>query len=143
MPNDPLETVLSLRRRAVDEARATLARRSDEAGRAHTDAAALEHAIEHEAQRASDLDGDDARVEAFALWLPGARTRARQARDRHERLEAEVARARADLAARRTALESIEQLMANRAAEARAEAAREEQRDLDERAARARPPDIS
>ena len=76
--------------------------------------------------------GTDQLVEAFAAWLPGARHRAAQARAVHVRMEAEVGRLRAELQASRSALESIEALIAERRAAQAAEQARRWQRDLDE-----------
>lgn len=136
MTHDPLETVLRLRKRAVDASRATLA--SSVAAATAADAAAreAEQAVRHETQLASEPSGDDRLVEAFATWLPGALHRAIQARAWHERQEAEVARCRAELTACRTALESIEHLVAERRTARDQEAARLVQRAMDEAGSR-------
>ena len=138
MPHDPLETVLRLRRRAVDDVRRTLADAITAADAAHEQANLAEHAIETEAMRAADPAGDDLLVEAFGAWLPAARHRAAQARSHHARLEADIARRRAELQASRTALESIEALIASRAAQRHAAETRRFQRAIDEAASRPR-----
>lgn len=132
MPHDPLSTVLRLRRHAVEEARRGLATNLASAAAAAEAARIAEQSIEHEAVRASDPDGDDSLVEAFAAWLPGARVQATQARALHERREAEVSRCRAELAACRIALETIESLIAQRNGEAARTTARRMQQSLDE-----------
>ena len=71
MPRDPLDTVLRLRRRAVDEARRELVERVGLASQASADASLAEQAIHDEIERASDPAGDDSLVEALAAWLPG------------------------------------------------------------------------
>ena len=129
---DSLDSVRGLRVRAVDEARQTLAAGLAAAAAAHATASDAERVIDEETERASDPRGTDQLVEAFAAWLPGARHRAAQARAVHVRLEAEVGRLRAELQASRSALESIEALIAERRAAQAAEQARRWQRDLDE-----------
>ncbi|MGI4952196.1 MAG: hypothetical protein ACRYGM_10350 [Janthinobacterium lividum] len=136
MSSDPLETVLRLRRRAVDEARQTLARAVATEANADAQARAAERSIETEAQRASDPAGGDDLVEAFATWLPGARLHASLARATQERLEADVACKRAELAGTRTGLEVIETLLRQRQNAAAQDLLRVMQRDLDEAAAR-------
>lgn len=138
MTHDLLETVLRLRQRAVDNSRRGLAASLAAATVADDAARVAEQDIRHETEIASDPAGDDRLVEAFAAWLPAARQRALQARGWHERQEAEVARCRADLAASRTALETIEQLVADRRAQEQEAAARREQQALDEAASRIR-----
>lgn len=136
MPNDPLKTVLRLRQRGVDDAKRNLAASLAIAAEAASTLHAAECAIEQEAERASDPDGGDHLVEAFAAWLPGARHRTAQARALHERHEADVGRRRAELAASRTALESVESLLTQCAAIAAADEARRIQHALDEAAGR-------
>jgi flagellar biosynthesis chaperone FliJ len=134
VPRDPLATVLRLRQHAVEEARRAVAVSLATAGAAADAARAAEQAIEREAELASDPEGDDSLVEAFAAWLPSARHHAAQARAMHERHEAEAARCRASLAACRTALETIESLVAQRESEAAKSQARRMQQALDESA---------
>lgn len=130
MSNDPLQALLTVRRRTVDEGRRALADSLDAAAVAAKAARAAELAITREMQRASATDGGDNLVEAFAAWLPAARQRAAQAQARQDRQEAEVARCRADLAVCRSALEAIEQLVEARQAEREAGRARHEQAEL-------------
>ncbi len=141
MPREPLETVLWLRKRAVDEVRQTLARALATEAAANAEARDAEQSIEAEAQRASDPSGGDDLVEAFATWLPGARQRASLARATQERLEAEVACRRAELAATRTGLEVIETLLRQRRDTAAQGILRRMQQSLDEAAARTAPRD--
>lgn len=132
MPHDPLETLLRVRRRAVDEGRRSLSVSLAAANVAAEAVRASELDIILETERASDPAGEDSLVEAFAAWLPGARVRVTQALGQQDRQEAEVARCRADLTACRTALESIEQLRDGRLAVAEAARAKHEQRQLDD-----------
>lgn len=131
-----METVLRLRKRAVDASRATLATSVAAASAADAAAREAEQMIRHERELASDLSGDDHLVEAFAAWLPGAQNRALQARAWHERQEAEVSRCRAELSACRTGLESIEHLIAERRTAREHEAARLVQHAMDEAGSR-------
>ena len=135
MPREPLQTVLHLRQRAVEDLQRSLVL----ALAAETEATRLareaESLIEDEAHRASAPDGDDGLVEAFGRWLPTARARAAEARAAQEHQQAEVTRRRAELAAARTGLEVIETLLRERRAEAAAAEMRRVQRSLDEAAA--------
>lgn len=132
MASEPLEAVLAIRRRAVEQDRASLAASNQAASLADQQARAIEREIEKEAERAADPSGSDHLVEAFAAWLPAARQRAAQARALQDRHEAESSRHRAELTASRTAVEIIETLIAERhaaRAQARSSAA---QRELDD-----------
>ena len=137
MPRDPLDTVRRLRHRAVDEERRSLAESLAVAADAEAQARTAERHIEQEAERASDPSGDDALVEAFAAWLPGARHRAAQARALVERHEAEVSRRRAELAGCHTALAAIDGLIEQRRAAGVVAEQRSEQIAMDEAASRA------
>lgn len=132
MRPEPLETVRALRRRSVAEARQSLAASTEAAAAAAAEARELERQIETETERACHPEGTDQLVEAFAAWLPGARNAALQARAQCESKEAEASRRRAELAACRTALESIESLIAERAAARSQARLRVEQHELDE-----------
>ena len=136
MANDPLATVITIRRRAVDEMRGKLSTSLAAAATAHQEARDAERSIEEETLRAADPSGSDTLVEAFAAWLPGARDRAARACALQDRREADVARCRAELAASRIALESVEALVDLRHAEARAEEARKASIAMDEIASR-------
>lgn len=136
MRREPLDTVLRLRRHAVDDARRALTDSLVAATAAEMAAQQLQRDMQAETDRARDVSGDDSMVEAFAAWLPAARQRLEAARLAQERQEAEVARCRAELTASRAAMQAVEALIAaNRAkqAEAREKVA---QRGLDEAAAR-------
>lgn len=132
MRPEPLDTVLALRRRAVADARQSLAASTEAAAQAAAEARELECRIEAETERACRPEGTDQLVEAFAAWLPGARSAALQARANQERKDAEASRRRAELSACRTALESIEALIAERAAARSQARLRAEQHELDE-----------
>ena len=136
MPHDPLDAVLRLRQTAVDEARRCLAVSLAAATTAADAARTAEQAIEQEAELASDPDGEDSLVEAFAAWLPAGRHHAAQAHALHERYEAEVSRYRAGLAACRTALETIESLILQRQTDKNRAEDRRMQLALDESARR-------
>ena len=113
---DPLETLIRLRRQSQDQAQTALARAISTAcmtDRAMRDA---QDAIRAEQDAASSLTADDGAVEAFARWLPAARVRVDAMAYQAERAQAEIGRVRALLTACRTALESVEELAASRAA---------------------------
>ena len=136
MRREPLDTVLRLRRHAVDDARRALTDSLVAATAAEMTAQQLQRDMQAETERAADVSGDDSMVEAFAAWLPAARQRLEAARSVQERQEVEVARCRAELTASRAAMQAVEALIAeNRAkqAEAREKLA---QRSLDEAGAR-------
>ncbi len=115
--SDPLDTVLRIRRLAMDDAARTLASclHSEETARQAAEAA--EAAIGAEGEVAADLSAGDGAVEAFARWLPVGRARAAAARVRHDTATAETARARASLTIARAATEAASALSERRAAE--------------------------
>jgi hypothetical protein len=139
MPHDPLKTLLRVRNLAVEDGRRGLALSLDAANVAALALREAEMAIVRETERASDASGGDQLVEAFAAWLPGAQRRVTQALFWQDRQDAEVARCRADLTACRQALESLQQLCADRQAVEDETAARQEAQMLDEAASRAKP----
>jgi flagellar biosynthesis chaperone FliJ len=139
MPNDPLQTLLRVRRQAVEEGRRTLAISLDAASVAAEAVREAELAIIRETERATECTGGDQLVEAFAAWLPGARRRVAQALSWQDRQDSEVARCRADLTACRQALASLEQLCAKRQALNEAAATRQETQRLDEAGSRPKP----
>jgi flagellar biosynthesis chaperone FliJ len=138
MAADPLQTLLRIRRQSVEEGRLSLALSLDAASIAAEAVREAELAIIRETERATEAGGDHL-VEAFAAWLPSARRRVTQAIEWQDRQESEVARCRADLTACRQALESLEELHADRLAREAEAANRQEARLLDEAAARPRP----
>jgi flagellar export protein FliJ len=136
MTRDPLESLMRLRRLAVDQARRGLAdclRIEEETMHA---VAIIEAAIERETEAASDLAADDADVEAFAAWLRRIRPKQHAAHLAEDEAEAETAQARVVLAAARTAVEAAEEMLAKHDAARQAEAERQEQHALDEVAQR-------
>jgi flagellar export protein FliJ len=136
MESDPLLALLRLRRLATDEARRVLA----ECLHAETEAAgrirAVELAIAQETETASRLDGDHRMVEEFGSWLRCARAERQSAEADLTLARAQTGEARAVLGASRAALRAVEELLAKRAAEHRAEMQRAEQQSLDELGAR-------
>jgi hypothetical protein len=93
----------------------------------------VERAIARETEAASETDSSDAMVEAFGAWLPGARRELEDARRALLSTQAEAMRARAELTASRTALETVETLQKQRFEAARQAAERNLQRELDDR----------
>jgi len=140
MNRDPLETLARLRHSVCEDARRALAaclEAEDAAGKALHSAS---EAIFREQDAAGALDAGDGAVEAFAAWLPLGRRAVAEAREADSRAGAATVQARAVLAAARASAEAADRLLASRAAERDAEAARRAQAALDEAAARqARP----
>jgi len=134
---DPLDTVLRIRRLAMDDAARILATclRVEEEARHAADAA--EATIGAEGEIAADLSSGDGAVEAFARWLPLGRARAAAARVRHDTATAETARARAGVTIARAATEAALALAERRAAERNLLAERRAQAVLDEVGSRA------
>lgn len=132
MKHKAILTVARLRRLALDDASQAVSRALAAEVIAATRADDANQQIADEAAAASSLNGDDALVEAFAAWLPGARQHAAEAREACERAGAEVTRLRAVLTASRTASEAVETLLAQRAEEAAEDRNRRSQAELDE-----------
>jgi flagellar export protein FliJ len=133
---DPLQSLVRLRRQAVDQARRGLAdclRMEDEAMHA---VATIEAAIERETEAATDLAAGDAEVEAFAAWLRRIRPKQYAARMAEDEAVAATAGARVTLVAARSAAEAAEEMLAKHDAARRAEAERLEQHAIDEAALR-------
>jgi flagellar export protein FliJ len=132
MNPDPLLALVRLRRLAVDEARRVLA----DCLRIETEAAgrirAIDIAISQETEIASALEGDDQVVEEYAWWLRQAQQDRAAAEAGLNAASQRVHEARSVLGASRAAVEAVETLIAERAAEARQEMLRQEQRDIDE-----------
>jgi len=132
MKHEAILTVARLRRLALDDASQAVSRALAAEVIAATRADDATQQIADEAAAASSLNGDDAMVEAFAAWLPGARQHAAEAREACERAGAEVARLRAVLTASRTASEAVEMLLAQRAEKQAEDRNRRSQAELDE-----------
>jgi flagellar export protein FliJ len=136
MTHDPLETLLRLRRMAVDEARRGLAECLRVESEAAAAIAAIETAIERETEAATSLAAGDGEVEAFAAWLRRIRPKQRAAEAAGPEAEAATARARALLAAARIAVRAAEEMLERQAVAARAEAEHKAQGEIDEVAQR-------
>jgi hypothetical protein len=106
-----LGNLLKIRRASVNDARAVLAGALMAEDAAAADEAAVGSMVEAEVKAASDASADDTAVEALAAWLPQARTRQDVVHDRHRQAEAATSRARAALAAARTAEALVENLI--------------------------------
>jgi flagellar export protein FliJ len=137
MRDEPLRTLLRLRRLALDEARQTFAAclevEATEAGRVR----GIERSIQAETDRASSLDGNDMTVETFARWLRRVRAEQEAAERALHEAEARTAEARVVLGASRQAVEAVETEIERRDALERQEGTRREQRMLDEIGGRA------
>jgi len=140
MKYEALVTVARLRRLAQDEARQDLTRALITEAAAAVRADEAVQRIADEAAAASSLTGDDAVVDAFAAWLPGARQHAAQTCGLCEHAGAEVGRMRAILTASRTACEAVETLLARRAKAQAEDDARRLQTELDEAGRQMTPP---
>ncbi len=101
--------------------------------RAEQMAHAVELTVAEETEAAADPLGSDAIVEAFAAWLPGARQKLEETRRSLVNFQAETSRARAELTACRTALESVEALQQQRREEAKRARDRAFERELEDR----------
>lgn len=137
MRDEPLRTLLRLRRLALDEARQTFAacleQEGTEAGRVRR----IERSIQEETDRASSLDGNDVTVETFARWLRRIRVEQEAAEWALREAETRTAEARVVLSASRQAVEAVETEIERRDALERQEGTRREQRMLDEIGGRA------
>jgi flagellar export protein FliJ len=136
MTQDPLESLLRLRRLAVDDARRGLSECLRAEGEAAQAVAAIEAAIEHETDVAASLSTGDAEVEAFAAWLRRIRPKQHAAHAAEAQAGAATAQGRAILAAARAAVSAVEDMLAEHAAERMAEGQRQDQREIDEAAQR-------
>jgi flagellar protein FliJ len=133
---DPLESLLRLRRLAVDQGRRALADCLRLESQAAEAVATIEAAIEHEFEVATRLTSGDAEVEAFAAWLRRIRPKQHAARAAGEQAEAGTTQARAVLAAARAAVRAAEEMLEKHVASRLAEGERQAQRDIDEAAQR-------
>ncbi len=132
MSRDPLQTVLRLRKTAVDTARADLVAHEAQMQAALAAVRRAEAAIAEEMAVASRLDADDGAVEAFARWLPRGRAATDEARARAGRADEACSLARARLTVARSAHEAVESLIQRRDAAAQGETDRRDQLALDE-----------
>lgn len=132
MARDPIEALLKVRKLAVDAAQQDFAACLRTEGEANRRERVARDAIASESATATRLDADDAAVEAFAAWLPVGRTALAEAEADAERARADTARARAALSVARSAMQAVEELLAERAAQRAAERERRAQAELDD-----------
>jgi hypothetical protein len=133
---DPLNTLLRLRRLAVDEARQALADcLRTEAERA-AEMRALDDAVDRETVAACDLAADDNAVEVFAVWLKRTRAERAAAAEALLRAEARTQEARAVLSVGERAKRAVVELQATREIERLAEDLKRDQIRIAEVAAR-------
>lgn len=109
-----MQTLLRLRRAEMDAAQAELAERLDHASRCRAMSHEADAAIQREFDLASQLNADDAVVEALSAWLPQGRAVASRARAASERAEADAAQSRAILKLARIASEAVAKLCEQR-----------------------------
>jgi flagellar export protein FliJ len=136
MMRDPLESLLRLRRLAVDQARRGLADCLRVESQAAHAVAAIETAIDHETDVATDLASGDAEVETFAAWLRRIRPKQDAAHAAEAQAEASTAQGRAILAAARAAVRAAEEMLGEHAAARLVEEEHQAQREIDEAAQR-------
>ena len=136
MPSDPLATLVKLRKRACDEAQRSLVDALTLEDRAEQANHQIERKIARETEAATDVNGSDAMVEAFAAWLPAARRELAQVQQLLLDRQAETMRCRAELTACRTAQETVETLVAERKAAAQRAVDLIYARDLEDRPTR-------
>jgi hypothetical protein len=136
MANEPLAVLLRLRLLTIDQARQALADCLEVEATASARCNAIEAAIAHEMQAASELTSDDNAVEDFAAWLH--RILPDQAAADAALLSAETRtkETRLVLAAARAGARSVEATLERKAAERMLQVGRREQLALDEAARR-------
>lgn len=133
MRRDSLAMLIKVRRRACDDALRKLADVLAQEDRIERDIQGIERTIAEEMAAASSPDGTDAVVEAFGVWLVKAREQLQTKRRLLSDRQSETVRARAELTACRTALESVEALQEQRRAAADRVRETAEARDLEDR----------
>jgi flagellar export protein FliJ len=136
MMHGPLEALLRLRRMAADEARRALAECLRAESEAAAAVAAIETAIDREAEAATSLSVGDAEVEAFAAWLRRIRPKQQAALAAEEAAETATAQARMVLGAARAGVRAAEEMLEKHAAVEQAAAERRAQNEIDEAAQR-------
>ena len=136
MKSDPLASLLRLRRLTADQARRELAECLHTESEAKQAIAAIDAQIARETKVATSLAGGDAEVEAFAAWLRRIRPSQHGARVAEAAAVAQTTEARAVLAMARAAVQAVEELLTQRAAEERMNAEHHAQREIDEVAQR-------
>ncbi len=136
MADDPLDLLLRLRARTVDEARQALADCLVAEAAARERISTLEASVVQEVAAASAVTADDLAVEALSVWLRQTRSAQHAAQAALEAAEAQCQEARMVLSAARAGVRAVETVLEHKADERRVQAERAEQRRLDEAAVR-------
>jgi flagellar protein FliJ len=134
MKNDPLESLLRLRRLTVDQVRRDLAECLRVEAEAEQAVIAIEAEIERETAAATDLAVGDGDVEAFASWLRRMRPCQRAAEAAEAAAVAETTEARTVLAMARAAARAVEEVLARHQEAEQAAAEHQAQKEIDEAA---------
>ena len=133
IPHDePLRSLLRLRRMTVDEARRILATCLHRKAETEAALAKIETAIEKEAATASALEAGDDAVEAFGAWLKRIRTCQHAAVEQDAEAEARIQQARVVLVAAQAGLRAVEAAEARAIAEQQAAKATQQQHALED-----------
>jgi len=132
MAREPMDVLLTIRQRSVDQARQALAVRLQAETLASAAAGAIDDAILQERRAADRGPRDQQGVEMLAAWLQRMRPRRAAAHHMLSTAAAQTAAARAELAAARSAARAVERLLEERAAAAQVEAEKREQHALDD-----------
>jgi putative NADH-flavin reductase len=139
MSRTSLETLVRIRKLAIEDARRGLATCLQAEDAAASSLRLAEAAIVHEQATAMDLNADDAVVEAFAAWLPKGRQAVAEASRAHVDAGAATVQSRAVVAAARASAEAVERVVQAQAMARAEDAARRSQAAIDETAARCKP----
>jgi flagellar export protein FliJ len=131
-----LDTLLRIRKAAVDQGRTALADCLTTETAALDTLREIEIAIAKETETASEADAGDERVEDFARWLRRARQDRADAERALQAAEAGTLEARAVLAAAQAAMRAVESVIEARAAAEQAASMKAEQNEIDEIAGR-------
>lgn len=143
MPREPLATLIKVRKLACDDAQRKLVASLALEDCAEQMSHRVQRSIAQEMQAASDVNGSDAMVEAFAAWLPAARQELAKAQQVLLDRQAETMRTRAELTACRTALETVETLNNERKDAAQRAIEMVYARDLEDRPIVSKWPDVN
>ena len=133
---DPMQTLLRLRRLAVDEARLALAESIREEIAAEAAIAAARLALTRETAAAGALPPQDRGRDAFVAWWRLSQDHRLALDLRQNASAARTGQARAALAGNRSAAEAVRELLLQNDARRAADRARREQLTLDEAARR-------
>jgi flagellar biosynthesis chaperone FliJ len=127
-----LATLRRLRRQGLEAASRALAEAQAAQDEAEAAVRAARRRLDTEREAAEDLAADDAKVEAYAAWLPRGRAALTESETAQARANAATDLARARLAAARIAMEAADLLAERQRQAARDRAARAERETLQE-----------